>query len=248
MHSHRERPTGVRPDWLRTVVGAVQIAGGRASIATNVQDARGIFEQFIRTLPAPEHPVEHLMLDGLLLQCAFRFGAAVHAGVHRKRTLRCAFSPAPLVERAWAAGAANGREAFAVWARIFCDEFSRTHPTSIAQQAALLVRERFSERWRVDVLARRCHATPSRLRQEFREEFGMSIREYQQVVRMMRGLERVITEKVEAVAYAVGYRSKKNFYRAFQKVTGLRLDAYRRLPPEGSAEVREAVMRLLKAQ
>jgi AraC-like DNA-binding protein len=110
------------------------------------------------------------------------------------------------------------------------------------------VRERFAEPCRLDMLARRCHATPSRLREEFRAEYGMSIREYQQVLRMMRGLDRMAFEKVEAVAYAVGYRSKKNFYRAFQKVTGVRLDAYRRLSPEGSAKVRESVARRLLTQ
>jgi AraC-like DNA-binding protein len=235
---------GVRPGWLKAVVGAVQAVGGRASVTRDALETRKVLEQFVGSLPDPNHPIERLLLNGLLLMCALRCGVALHAGLHRVGGRQCEFKPALLVERAWGGEGRDGRESFARWVRMFYGELSRTHPPSSAHQAAAVVRDRFSETWRVDILARRLRTTSARLRDEFRQEYGMSIHDYQRVVRTMRALDRVVDQKVEAVAYAVGYRSKKNFYRAFSTVTGLTVHSYRRLSPEQSRKVRDAVARL----
>ena len=46
-------------------------------------------------------------------------------------------------------------------------------------------------------------------------------------MRLIEALPQVPTEKIDAIALKVGYRSKKNFYRAFQTVTGLTPTAFR---------------------
>lgn len=71
-------------------------------------------------------------------------------------------------------------------------------------------------------LARHVRCTPARLRREFRDAFGMSPAAYQRQLRLWEAT-RLLTRttlKVEAVANAVGYRSKKNFYRATRALTG----------------------------
>jgi AraC-like DNA-binding protein len=241
----RRSARGVRPRWLKAIVDAVQVAGGRVSVTPDAREARAVLEQFIASLPTPQRPIEELMLNGLLLEFAVRSGVALHERVHGKDTRRCGFTPALAVERAWGSGDVDGRQAFATWVHRFCAELSRTHQPSTVRQVAAIVRDRFSETWGVGTLARRFRTTPARLRLEFRHEYGMSIHDYQRVVRTLRALDRLADEKVEAVAYAVGYRSKKNFYRAFQAVTGRTLDAYRRLSPEGAVRVRGAVARLV---
>jgi AraC-like DNA-binding protein len=45
-------------------------------------------------------------------------------------------------------------------------------------------------------------------------------------------MERIGSEKVDAIALDVGYRSKKNFYRIFKSLTGLTPSAFRQLPKD----------------
>jgi AraC-like DNA-binding protein len=51
-------------------------------------------------------------------------------------------------------------------------------------------------------------------------------------MRLIEAMPHVSTEKIEAIALKVGYKSKKNFYRAFQDVTGLTPTAFRNLSEE----------------
>src|SRR5688500_8955029 len=55
----------------------------------------------------------------------------------------------------------------------------------------------------------------------FRQETGITIREYKTRTRMQRAVASIRNgDKVEAVALEVGYRSKKNFYRQFMRHFG----------------------------
>jgi hypothetical protein len=75
----------------------------------------------------------------------------------------------------------------------------------------------------------------------------MSPRDYLRLVRLVMALERVRREKVEAVAVALGYRSRKNFARAFKKVTGVTATAFRSLPTEQMERVTDAAWMMLSA-
>lgn len=62
----------------------------------------------------------------------------------------------------------------------------------------------------------------------FRQELGVSVREYVAQFRLKRAASLIERgEKVEAVALEVGYRSKKNFYRQFIRRFGVTPAAYR---------------------
>jgi transcriptional regulator GlxA family with amidase domain len=60
----------------------------------------------------------------------------------------------------------------------------------------------------------------------------VSPHEYQTRIRLTAAARLLPTEKVEYVALAVGFRSKKNFYRAFRLAMGLSPSEFRRLAPE----------------
>jgi methylphosphotriester-DNA--protein-cysteine methyltransferase len=64
---------------------------------------------------------------------------------------------------------------------------------------------------------------------DFERRFGLSIRAYHRILRVLAALEQVRTAKVDAVALEVGYRSKKNLYRALYQVTGLTPTGFRKL-------------------
>jgi AraC-like DNA-binding protein len=108
----------------------------------------------------------------------------------------------------------------------------RTHPPTAASRAARLIRMHYDERWSVDRLARGLHMTPSHLRVEFQREYGMPVHQYREHVRVREAAMKIRTEKVDAHALRVGYRSRKNLYAAFRRVTGMSLTTFRRLPED----------------
>jgi hypothetical protein len=85
------------------------------------------------------------------------------------------------------------------------------------------------------------HVTPSQLRRGFAREFGLSIHEYQQQVRVKAAIEHVRKGNMEATALGVGYKGKKNFYHAFRLVTGVTPTTIRRLSEERARHVIESI-------
>ena len=65
-------------------------------------------------------------------------------------------------------------------------------------------------------LAERVHVSPPQLRRAFSKEFGMPLREYFLAVRLVAALEWIATEKAEAIALEIGYKSKKNWRLIFE--------------------------------
>jgi methylphosphotriester-DNA--protein-cysteine methyltransferase len=82
----------------------------------------------------------------------------------------------------------------------------------------------------VRTLAAGVGLTSSGLIRAFQNEFACTPNEYQRALRLIEALDRVPSDKIEAVATDVGYRSKKNFYRMFKNLTGLTPSAFRLLP------------------
>jgi AraC-like DNA-binding protein/photosystem II stability/assembly factor-like uncharacterized protein len=91
-----------------------------------------------------------------------------------------------------------------------------------------LIEERWSEPLSLHRLAPSLGRQEAYLGRLFRQEMGVTMREYLARVRLERaaGLIRQ-GEKVEAVAIEVGYRSKKNFYRQFVRRFGTTPAVYR---------------------
>jgi len=155
--------------------------------------------------------------------------------------------PAALLNNFWPAHSHPVR-AFQEWSAQFFRELDRWHPETAARRASEFLRRQCSGTWSVATLAREHKVSPSQLRQSFKREFGLSVREYQRLARLVRALEDVRRHKVEAVALAVGYRSKKNFYRAFLSVTGLTPTAFRKLPDGAARKIQQDAQRRLLSE
>lgn len=91
-----------------------------------------------------------------------------------------------------------------------------------------LIEERFAEPLSLATFGRTLNRQAGYLGRLFREEIGVSMREYLARMRLERAA-RMIRDgvKVEAVALEVGYRSKKNFYRQFRRRFGTTPALYR---------------------
>jgi methylphosphotriester-DNA--protein-cysteine methyltransferase len=85
------------------------------------------------------------------------------------------------------------------------------------------------------------HVTPSHLRREFQREYGVSIQKYHQQLRVFEVANTIRKEKVDAHALRVGYRSTKNLYQAFRRVTGMSLTAFRQLSDDHALRVLESI-------
>jgi len=232
----------VKPDWLKDVVDASQRVAGLCD-QLDTDEAQQVLTAFARALPPPTNPVERLLLRALLLDVAWRCGEVVHARAARRCAGRCAFQPALVLERFLRSTSQDPRRAFLSWVTAFSVELARTHPPSAATRAARVIREHYQRPLSVTALARRFHVTPPQLRRAFQREFGMSLREYQRTMRLVEALPQVATGKIDAIALKVGYKSKKNFYRAFQHVAGLTPTAFRNLPHERAMQVIDSIKR-----
>jgi AraC-like DNA-binding protein len=117
------------------------------------------------------------------------------------------------------------------WATRYIEQFERAHSWPAPVRAARIIRRRYRETIAVGALARELGAARSVLSREFRRAFGMSIPHYQGLCRIRAAIMRLRepSANVAAVAYAVGYKSSKNFYRALRRLTGLTPSAIQRL-------------------
>ncbi len=96
---------------------------------------------------------------------------------------------------------------------------------------ARLIDQRYMDRLTLDSLAASVHEPRGRMATAFRQEMGTTIHGYLTRVRIARAADRLLVgEKVEAVMLAVGYRSKRSFYRQFRALTGVAPGAYRSAP------------------
>ena len=214
----------------------MQVVNGLILVADPV-DVPVLLHKFADRIPAPVRATERQLLRGLLLEFAFRWSTRLHAGAHAGPPSGCEFDGTTFLEEFLTDRSRDARTSFAAWVDGFFPAFTRTHPPSIAMQAGRQLRQRYARSSPLPALARECRTTPVRLARDFKRQFGMSIPQYQRTLRLVEALDRVRLEKVEAVALGVGYRTTKNFYRAFRRLTGMTPTGFRQLSTERVAVV-----------
>jgi AraC-like DNA-binding protein len=228
-----------RQTWMHDVVNSVQVIALRASLGDlDPEHGRLILSDFARALPHAESPLEQVLLRGLLSEMAGRCSVEIHHQWHRGHAVaKCPFTAAASHEEFWKDSSENPTDVFRKWVDRFFVAFARAHLPSAAADAARLLEKHFKQPWSLTTLARRVHVTTPQLRRAFRRSFGMSPHDYQRAVRLVEALKHVPASKIDAVASTVGYRSKKNFYRAFQRLTGMTPTSFRRLSDARAAGI-----------
>jgi AraC-like DNA-binding protein len=232
--------TAVRRLWLdRVVIQSQHVAG--QSLVVDRDELRDLLGAFVQSLAAPATRVESLLLRGVLLDVAYYCSHALHERLHGRRVHACQLVPAMFLTHFWPVRP-DPRRAFQDWLKAFFRELDRCHPVTAASLAGGLLTREFKQSWSLATLSRRVGATPSTLRRSFTLEFGLSVREYQRLVRLVAALDEIRSGKISTIALQVGYRSKKNFYHAFRQVTGLTPGEFRRLPEGAARQIRSAAL------
>jgi AraC-like DNA-binding protein len=221
-----------RRAWFESSVALCQTFVGNVLTLGDTDDLADAASSWVRTFPDPSCVGEDLLLCGMLMKLAVRWSATVHARAHRRSDGRCGFAATHGLDEFGGGAGRSAKESFESWARIFSQEFRRTHPCSMADHAARIIRAEGPARLEVARLARALGVTPSSLRRAFLRERGIALPEYVRRVRLLCALDVLVSRggKIEPIALEAGYRSKTTFYRAFKHLTGLTPSEFRCLP------------------
>jgi AraC-like DNA-binding protein len=230
--------------WLDEVIVRAQTVAADLITADRDQ-ADAILRAFSVSVSVPSAPLDRVVLRSLLLDVAFKSGCTVHARVHAGLEVRCPFSPSAFLDRFWLVANEDPRERFDRWRMAFFAELNRTHPPSLGSSVGRLVKRDVRTPWALGELGRRFHATPSRVRRAFHDAFGVSVGEYQRLARLSAAMESLRQDKLHAVALSVGFKSRKNFYRAFARLLGTTPGAFKRLPDEQASDLQTTTRRRL---
>ncbi len=107
------------------------------------------------------------------------------------------------------------------------------HDQHLAEQVRKRLEERYAEKILSRNLAQELHVSEVQMNRSFRRAFGMTIHRHLRMIRVRHGLDLVSTGiKIEAAGLAVGFRSKKDFYRAVQQLVGCTPAQFRSRMPQ----------------
>lgn len=216
----------------------------RATLLIGWEELESLAAEFVQAIPEPANAVENWHLHGLLHEVASNWGTLLHRRLHGSgSSANCGFDTAGLLAAFRREPHVPAKTAFLNWASSFSVACWRAHPASPIQEAARLIQFHVADVWTESALATRVGLAPARLRYGFQREFNMSMADFTRRIRLLESMQMLSSPdtKVESVAKAVGYRSKKNFYVHFERVVGLTPAQYRRLPARTKRDAIDAL-------
>jgi AraC-like DNA-binding protein len=135
------------------------------------------------------------------------------------------------------------RTAFCDWMRALDISFQLNHAPRLGTQVAALIRAEPAKSRTAEPLAARPNTSERRLRREFRHVYSVAVADYVHLVRLNRAVRDISEHRIqiEAIALQVGYRSKKDLYRACSKLLDTTPAALRRLSTPERQGVYDAI-------
>jgi AraC-like DNA-binding protein len=199
----------VRQDWLSETIRECQVLAGQA-LPGGHRLSPLLLTEFIARIPEPQSPIEIVVLRGLLLDVCVLWGgghsrnqdSVVRASRNRTDSPKCAF---------------------AQWATLHSQSVATSHPHDVAAELRAHLDAGFAQPVNLAKTARALHTSVRRLQKEFKVLTGVSIHEYvtRRRVAVAYALLRDTDDKVESIARAVGWSSRKNLNRALARYAGL---------------------------
>jgi AraC-like DNA-binding protein len=199
-----------RCDWAAATANALQVLLGALSGCVPMKCAQDALER----APEPHDESERLLFRDLvseLLLEVVQFGKlvvrrdAVESILRAWPSLRRHPQPVAMLRQALAPR----------------HETLSTPKLLVAEQVHDILERRYADRLLLRDVAEELGVSESKASRCFRIAYGATIHQHLVSVRVRHGLELVVRgAKIEATALAVGFRSKKDFYRAVQQLVG----------------------------
>jgi AraC-like DNA-binding protein len=198
-------------DWLATVTDALQVLVGALSGHVSMHRVHDA----LANVREPRNPVESLLLLGRMSDLLVDIVLGVKPVV-RLDALESVLGVWPSIRHHAAPLSAL---------RYALDQqqggANATGDYQVADSIREVLERRYAERLRLKDIAKELGVSESKASRCFRAVYRATIHQHLLVVRVKHGLGMVTQgAKIEAAAFAVGFRSKKDFYRAVQKVVG----------------------------
>jgi AraC-like DNA-binding protein len=181
---------------------------------------RARLNDFVRDLPPVDGPAEGLAMRCLLIELYLQFETSTLRPSERLAVRR-------RTQRLW-----SGDRRLPMTAHLFKDACEALLDALVAEESDVplhMQARRFIDRHWADSIsltsvARSLHVHPRTLRRHFHQAFGLSIRDYRQQIRGLRGVELLQRTdlKIEAIAAMVGYRDRSSFCHLIERTTGKR--------------------------
>jgi AraC-like DNA-binding protein len=214
--------------WLADTRTAVQRIAAEIA-ASELRDASALVDPLVASMSPPPDLLHRAALAVELLDACRSILEGLHDGLPREA---CACHAAGWTQMARFAAWQDDdpRLVFGEWLQRLLLHVEREHPPTAVAHVAALIRADPAQGWTLDRLAARAGVAPARVRDGFHHLFGLKPSAYVQLARAARAVVLFRTsQKVEAVASEVGYRSKKNLYAALARWVGATPTALRQL-------------------
>jgi AraC-like DNA-binding protein len=233
----------IKTAWLDRLIFDVQELS-LTVVITETNDLSAVVHEFsARVQPAPD-PLHNALLANAMLDVCRHIFDSLHAALPYDGC-SCAGEMWRLAMRFTRWYETDPRALVCEWVDEFLPVYRRNHPPSAGTRAGELVRRDPARPWTLVGLARRLGVNRRKLSIDFRNRFGLGVPAYLSMARVTRALSSLEpVTKLEAISLEVGFRSKKDFYRAFRKWTGQTPATVRALP----VDVRRVLQASLNAK
>ena len=220
------------------VVGTCQGLIGRLLFDEPVEPCL-IATQVLNDLPAPRNHTERLLLRAVLTDFSQRFVCHLHPVSMSRGACSCVVDAETTLMTSWRDSQSDPRESFLRWLQDFIHACALAHPPTRSEQAANALRAEVGRPFHIRDLARQLGCTSQALRKDFQRCYAMTPREYAHLARLVRLMPLVVAGSVknEALASEAGYKSKKDFYKYFKQLTGMRPSELRRISREDADQL-----------
>ena len=226
--------SGVGSQWVSRLDGMVERLTDDLT-ALDVRQSASAIQHFLEHVEAPPDTMHGAVLSSVLMDLCCRIVKALHAQ-NPPAPCRCESTIWSHIGRFNQWREQDPRAAFGDWVRSFFADLDTQHPPDSALAAAAAIRDDPTRTWTLDALAELVQTRPQVLRREFEIRYGMRPASYVQLTRVTRAIALLrTTAKVEAVAWDVGYKSKKDLYAALSRWADSTPTAIRALSAQESA-------------
>lgn len=217
-------------DWIARTRARVSDISEQVT-STDVSEMNARLLPIVSAIDAPADPWHAAWLTLLLIDVCHQILEAVHHRQSSDETCACHRYLWTRIAEFTRATDRDPRDSFREWLDAFGRQWNREHAPAAAERAAALMRADPANAWRLRELSRATGAPSARLRHSFIARYGLRPSAYLQLVRVARAVDlfRAGT-KVEAIAWDVGYRSKKDLYGALKRWVGATPTELRALP------------------